>query len=471
MKQDFINADQYRVKELFILGKQGPIDIQNMYEEINLYDSIFMPVMSGNIIITDSLGLTDILSFDGTEVISVHLTKTRNNLSFRKTFRIYKQSDRMTVNQNTERYLLHFVSDDYIRSITQKTNTYFFGSFSQVALKIMKKHLYPKMAIPNLKTSPALNKVGNFVVEVSTEEREVIVPNLHPLEAISWCAKRARSSRYNKQKNISVNVPEYLFYSDNENYNFVTLSSLMTRPSVLPKITFGVKNTKGNDPEEELYLAKGFEVVEQVDVANKISNGAFANKFVGYDTMTGAVYERSSFDDDIYNLTSHANKSPIKTQMDVGEDPGHVFLGNSTKSQISVFPGSDIRGKNEYIKKNGGPKEYQQNENYETLLTQRKAIFSRLLSKKIKLSLPGNFLLTSGKMIDLDVAPFAEKFPNQKNVRDQSLSGKYLIVATRHIIGFNSHTTFLEIATDSTNDRRELSGTKAQNDLARKKYN
>jgi hypothetical protein len=49
------------------------------------------------------------------------------------------------------------------------------------------------------------------------------------------------------------------------------------------------------------------------------------------------------------------------------------------------------------------------------------------------------------------------------------LSGKYLIVATRHVLGLNKHTTFIEIATDSTTDKRKISGSSAQDALARKK--
>lgn len=35
---------------------------------------------------------------------------------------------------------------------------------------------------------------------------------------------------------------------------------------------------------------------------------------------------------------------------------------------------------------------------------------------------------------------------------DPSVSGKYLIVATRHIIGFDKHETVIEVASTSTNN-------------------
>ena len=143
-------------------------------------------------------------------------------------------------------------------------------------------------------------------------------------------------------------------------------------------------------------------------------------------------------------------------------------LKTSYNSNKAVYVARGARGGSNYIKQ-ADPKSINSNEAYEKLILQRKAIFSNLVSRKIKLSLPGNFLLTSGKMVDLDVAPFSAKTSSEKELRDKSLSGKYLIVATRHILGLNKHTTFIEIATDSTTDKRNLSGTKSQNDLARKK--
>ena len=442
MKQDLREADQYKIKEIFIMGKEGPIDIQNLFEEINLYDSIFLPVTSGNIIITDTIRLTDKLQFDGTEVISLYLTKTKSALSYRKNFRIYKQTDRTNINQNTERYILHFVADEFVSSTQQKVNKSYKDTYSKVANNIMNNFIktnHPK------------------IFENSFGVREVVVPNLSPLEAIEWCAKRALSQK---------NSPEFLFYSDNNNFNFVTLSSLLKQKSVLDApIKFGVKNLTGGDPSKELYMAKGLEVVSQNDTIDKIQKGVFSGSFVGFDTTTGSIDTLKNDFNKNYAATDHANKNALDTDM---QNQDGTTLKTSYNSNKAVYVARGARGGSNYIKQ-ADPKSINSNEAYEKLILQRKAIFSNLVSRKIKLSLPGNFLLTSGKMVDLDVAPFSAKTSSEKQLRDKSLSGKYLIVATRHILGLNKHTTFIEIATDSTTDKRNLSGTKSQNDLAREK--
>jgi hypothetical protein len=88
-------STQFKINELFIVTKTGEtIDIQSIYEEISIFDSMFTPVMSGNILIKDAVGLSGILLFDGTEMLLIDISKDANSdvANFRKAFRIYKQS-------------------------------------------------------------------------------------------------------------------------------------------------------------------------------------------------------------------------------------------------------------------------------------------------------------------------------------------------------------------------------------------
>ena len=43
------NSTQYKIDEVILVTKGGNIDISQIFTEINIFDSILMPVMSGNI--------------------------------------------------------------------------------------------------------------------------------------------------------------------------------------------------------------------------------------------------------------------------------------------------------------------------------------------------------------------------------------------------------------------------------------
>jgi hypothetical protein len=67
------------------------------------------------------------------------------------------------------------------------------------------------------------------------------------------------------------------------------------------------------------------------------------------------------------------------------------------------------------------------------------------MGKKLKLVMPGNFQLTSG----FNVSVSTPSFGVDNDEEDPTLSGKYLITATRHIISFDKHETILEVASSS----------------------
>ena len=77
--------------------------------------------------------------------------------------------------------------------------------------------------------------------------------------------------------------------------------------------------------------------------------------------------------------------------------------------------------------------------------------------------MPGNFQLTSGFNVDLTIPGFGAKVKGDDN-DDTSISGKYIIVATRHIITNNKHETLIEIVTDSTKRKPSVSNPK-QNEV------
>ena len=74
----------------------------------------------------------------------------------------------------------------------------------------------------------------------------------------------------------------------------------------------------------------------------------------------------------------------------------------------------------------------------------------QLMSKRLKFVMPGNFQLSSGYNVDVNVPELAIKEDGVAS-EDLSLNGKHLIVASRHIISFDKHETIIEVASTSTN--------------------
>ena len=174
------NSTQYKVNEISIVTKGGPIQVTGIFEELNIFDSLMLPVLSGNILIADSIGLSGKLLFDGSEVIQIDITKDQDGqiAAFKEAFRIYKQTDRKNLNQNSEKYILHFVSDELMFSDQQRVNQSYETTYSNIVEKILTHYL---------EVAPS----NRALHENTSGIRKVVIPNLRPLEAIEWCAKRS----------------------------------------------------------------------------------------------------------------------------------------------------------------------------------------------------------------------------------------------------------------------------------------
>jgi hypothetical protein len=143
----------------------------------------------------------------------------------------------------------------------------------------------------------------------------------------------------------------------------------------------------------------------------------------------------------------HGNDNPNFSinQNRAGVDNQSAF---DSKKTVSIF--SSAQQLSGYIKK-VDPTLASTLDNIENYLFQRAAIISGLMAKRIKVSMPGNFQLTSGLNINVVAPEFAKKTKGEDN-NDPSLSGKYIIIASRQVIGFEKHETIIEVATTSTNN-------------------
>ena len=420
------NSNQFTINELVIVTKGGRIDISTIYAELNIFDSVFMPVMSGNILITDSLGLSGKLLFDGSESILIDISKFDSSdsiASFKKAFRIYKQSKRFNNTQNAESYILHFVSDELIFSDQNLINQSYENTYSEIIKNIMEDYL--QVSKNNLEG----------IYSDSSGIKNIVIPNLSPLDAILWCTKRATDLKQS---------PNFMFFQNKTGYNFVSLSSLLPQSEILD-IQFITKNLKNISELNEISGAKAFEVVSSANLIERTRTGVNAGTFIGFDPITKTISSKKITYGDHYSSMDHGNDTPNVTDIKNRDGTQNQKTYNSRVS-LSIF--STARQFSEYIKKND-PTSLSKEENQEDFLFQRKAIINNLMSKRIKVVMPGNFDLSSGFNVNFQVPIFGEKEKNE-DTDDKSLNGKYIIIASRHIIGYEKHETIIEIATTST---------------------
>ena len=432
MSLSLLKSTQFFLDELVIVTKGGKIDIKNIYEEINIFDTMFLSVMSGNIIINDAIGLSSKLLFDGSESLLITVKKDKDSdiLTFKKAFRIYKQTERRSSRPGLESYLLHFTSDELMYSDQQRINQSYETNYSKIVERIL---------VDYLKVSE--NNLGG-TYEFSSGIQKIVIPNLRPLEAIEWCAKRALDSKQS---------PNFMFFQNIAGFNFATLSTLLTQPAILD-VTYETKNVKGENPFGNMGGARSLEVVSMNDNIERTRSGVNAGKFIGFDPVTRTISTKNVSYGDHYSNMKHGNDTPNYTQIQ-NRDGGSNAQSFNSRKVVSIFDFN--RQYSEYIKKRD-PSSLSKVESVESWSFQRKAIIKNLMSKRLKIVMPGNFQLSSGFNVNVE-APIVGSSQGD----DKSINGKYIIIASRQIIGFEKHETIIEVASSSS-DIGFISGSDAE---------
>lgn len=434
----------FRVRHLFIKIPQTNTvyDLTNVFQELNLYDSLFMPCMSGNIMIADSLDLRSKLSIDGDEEISIYLDKRDvvsggNALEYRKKFVIYKISNVERINMSTKSYILHFVNADFWKSQRMKVSQYYSGLHSATVKNILTEKLNVQDGTPNDGES------GIASIFPSIGQKKVIIPNMTPFEAIEWITQRAVPNNEHKK------YPEYVFYeAPRIGYNFMPLGKLLSFDARF-EINFSPKNISEGNDDVEFLGARDFKIKTTFNGIKDTITGVYGGRFVGFDPITRKKTLDSSPNVikfmDVFNSLKHANQYPI---LPVDQQKQQILTSPDSRIMTHAFMYAS-RLNNNYINEKD-KQSIASLELYEDILFQRKMIFYNLLQRRMEVALPGNFGLTSGVMVKMNIPKqkFVEK--DDSNL-DEDLAGKYIIIGARHIIRPTLHETLIEVATDSTN--------------------
>lgn len=436
MSKVLSQSTQFKIDELYLTIANGQkFDITNIFQEINLFDNMFTPCRSGNILIEDSINLYEKLDISGNETLKIKMEKLDDSPSgmiFEKEFKIYKVTNKTNKNLNTQTYIIHFVNEDFIFSTQNKISKSYKSTYSDAVLKILTDHL----KVPN--AAVARGKSGIGTIYQSDDAKDFIIPNLTPFDAINWLSKRTVSKTYK--------IPDYVFYESAAGYNFVPVSFLWSLDSlfdinVIPK-NLGSQPT---NQQNEFYGARDVKVLSQFSLIDNVQNGSYAGTFIGFDTYTKTqVIRRVNNAFDLRDNLPHGNKNDNLTDSLTKDKKD---FRDMYSSRIVSYPFALPRLQTAYIKEKN-PRASTVIDDTHNYVFQRRSYFTNMTQKRLQLTMPGNFAYNVGFLLNLNYPKFAIK--GEENL-DQTLSGKYIITGVRHIIRYNRHETLLEICTDSSN--------------------
>ena len=408
---NFQNAGDFTLDGILVVGSSGQkINIQNLVREINIYQSIDAPFISGNMMISDAEGVTELLPFLGQERLLFELkTPGRSNsINFNKyNAIIYNMETRFHTTDRMQSLVLNFTTLEHYKNIRTKISKSFKGTISEIVQKILSDTSF-------LGTKKGLN------IEKTKNNRKYVIPNLNPFQAINLIKEEA--------VNAEESAPHYLFYENQEGFHFRSLDSLLGKKQLLSVPHKAIYKFQPPDPEEPAELSSttilNWEVEDNTNHFLSTKLGMFGSTLYCHDIYNKNIQK--------YDFDYRKDSYNIRNTTDQEAGSGSLVSGGiiSDKKTITEFPDSKI-----FVHPNASDQLHSEgtDNNAKDWLQESRA---RQLEKEyftLKIETYGNTEIMVGDIIDI-VIPTNRPLHKGTGASkiDNILSGRYLITSLHH---------------------------------------
>lgn len=407
------------------------MSIMPQFVELNLYQSIFEPVMKAEMLINDNIGLFVNYPLTGEEIVTVIYDQKKDMVSdpdpndikelnfIIKGIRSVALSDRA----RSLMYVVDLTSVEFLQNTRKYVSHAFDDSIEKMA-KIVYNEYIKDDTIQKFGMHPFKINPKEFYVETSVKVKNLIVPNLRPFQAIQWLAKHAVSD-----------TPDtnflYLFFEDNRRFNFVTIQKL-------------IQDAREN---EDTIKKKIYKYVSDVEQGNKLSkddpndalyqitNITNNKRFSSIEKIAGGYYQNELFE------ISLLQKSFNSTPSELISTRGKNHLAENTLNTDSYI---------EYVKNKKVNTEYSNRiryitNNYEDLNDQNKTqpayrkkfgdatrYTFALNQLDYTITIPANMDLRAGQVIYCEL-PETHGFDEVR--KDDYVSGFFIITEVKQVLG------------------------------------
>ena len=419
-------AQDFNLESIDIIIDNGQaIKLKLLLVELNLFEDLFSFSCSGNIILKDALGLIENLKLDGSEILQMVYSKTknRNNEKDKRRFRIYKIGNRKPAgNKTSEHYTMYFTSEEL---------------FISEQLKISKS--YKGMAISNMIWNILVSQDNGMNVNVDRIKGlqetyglyDFLIPKLKPLEAISWLSNYALPAEGAGA--------DMVFFETKKGFYFNSLKTLFDA-TPYAKYKYQPSDLAGAKLDNFFNILE-YEFVKTYDSLSATSAGIYANRLITIDpiTRTKTVTDFTKGDLTGYDSGGTSLNRFGKYSEEMYESNLKLAFGNSTQNET------------DYI--NQDPTSVAKNIRAETFIPNRTAQLALANYTVMKAIIPGNSDITVGKTIYISLNSLGIN-DNTSMDEDTYYSGSYLVTGLRHIIQTQGvFQTVLELAKNTMSQK------------------
>ena len=440
-------SQQYKITEAAISADRmggfasSFFDVRTSVAELNIFESLDKPYLTGTVVILDDKGLFDKINFQGTERFLIQLSSVDNDLDtvFERVFIMtgVERSIKSNDNGKSSMYVFTLLDEHAFLSSLKKISKSFSGTIDTILTKLLATEM-------NMDVDLSYLFVGNGKKSEPVQTNiKGIIPNLHPIDAIKWLVTRA----------TTVTGSPFFAYASmhDDNLRLGNLDSMLLQKSFNSKLpyTFNPANVSKAETQTELektFTIKNMKTSKMGNTLKLIQEGAVAANYANTNLNTGQIFSQHH---SIRNTLSN-----LQNQQVIGENQ-NVFdpffkIDDSIIDTFEAQKFHTVTSSGTYGRYKSYHDEFDATKFKKKL--ESRAIKNHLYKNMMNVVVEGaGFIVSKAsvgdivniKIVNDDVE--SSLFGSEDELIDKGKSGDFIIYDTRHTFSGTQHTVSMNV--------------------------
>ena len=416
------------------------LDIAGIIGEINFFEDIDKPYISGSVVIVDDSAILDTINFRGTEKLLLEIVGVAGttDINLSRKFSITGIEKTIRTNDRTEVTIINLLDETGYNTHAKRISKSFTGKVEDIIAGICISEL--GVEVDRSYCGPSIQP-----------PMKIIVPYLNPLEACMWMkhrATRADGSPYFVYASIHdprVRIGDYATMMSQEPFN----AELPYHYSAAGVNAAEDQEVVGNREAMRAFTISGVQKDNMENTLEMIKRGSIGSSYSNTD-ISGGMTHRAQHK--IENTIEQLQVSDvIKTYQEQNVFDAHAKIDLGPKgivapSDFEARSFHKVSSSRTYVRARAASDDATDTE----VSNRAKAacIHTMVNRNSIMIQVPGTgFMLSKvsvGDMIRLTFLKGSQK--EGEELMDPNRSGDYLILATRHLFKDTSHDVSLSVA-------------------------
>lgn len=389
-------------------------DITAQVLNIQIFEDLFTPFMSGNLVIKESLDLVNLFPFIGEEYLDIEIsTPTLPIGKINGKFHIYKLTDRTLIGDRSVAYQLHFISTEALVDLNKKISKVYSGKISDIVSTFIKDK------------NEGIESTKNIFVEQTKNNIKYISNFWSPIKNILFLSENALSESKS---------PSFIFFENRDGFYFTSLESLYAadvyQEFVYDRYTrdFLPDGSNALNVKEDYKRISEFSIPVAFDYMDRVRSGMLSSKLISYDSTKKTYTAKNFVAAQRFPSQRHLNKYPINSTAAVYRaNAMTINYPRSFENFTSFGDATNAR------------------------IIQERISFMKLAeANKMTISVAGRVDYTVGMKVKVSLNKSQPISATDDDYQDQMFSGNYLVAAINHSISRDQHECHMELIKDSS---------------------